>query len=131
MASAYNIIRRALKIIRVVDANEAPEAVEAADALDTLNGMLAEWHYAGIDLPEYSFTDLQDTLSTDAADSDAISYQLAERLAPEYGKELSPAGAKASAEAFGRLRLRYFQPGATDYSELPGAACRSFDIEAG
>lgn len=121
MATAYTIIRRALRLATVLDAMEAPAAEDAQDALDSLNALLAEMHRAGVGLPDYSFATLQTALASDAADADALAYALAERVAPEYGRELPPLVAKAASESMSRLRLRYFQPGQVDFSELPSA----------
>lgn len=119
MTTAIKIIGRALRLCRVVDADEPLSANDAQDALDTLNAMLAEWHVAGIGLPDYQFDSLQSTIATDAADAEAIAYQLAIRVAPEYGSELSPAARASAEQAMGRLRLRYFQPGTVNFDELP------------
>lgn len=122
------IILRALRIISTHGV--FPDAVGFTSALATLNGLLAEWHVAGIGLPDYSVTGLADTLASDAADRDAVAYQLAIRLAPEYGTELSALTMRSAEEAMGRLRLRYFQPGIVDLSELPTPNAY-FNIEAG
>jgi hypothetical protein len=110
-----------------LDPAEAAEAEDADDALTTLNALLAEWHEAEIGLPDYSFASLQTEVASDAADREAIAYQLAERLAPEYDVELPPLAMKASAEAMNRLRLRYFQPGTVSSAELPGE-CNTYNI---
>ena len=129
MTTALKVIARALRLCKVLDAGEAVEAEDSADALDVLNAMLAEWHFAEIGLPDYSLA-LTDTLASDAADREAIAYQLAIRLAPEYGAELSSAAAMIASETMGRLRLRYFQPGVVDFSELPRATSR-FTLSSG
>lgn len=128
--TAGDIIKRALRICRVADSNAALNENDAADALGTLNGMLAEWHEADIGLPDYSFDSLTDVLASDAADRDAIAYQLAVRLAPEYGESLPAEAAGVAEGAMGRLRLRYFQPGRSDFSELPNH-CHYYNIEVG
>lgn len=128
--TAGDIIKRALRLARVIDAHTALEASDAADALATLNAMLAEWHEAEIGLPDYSFASLTDELASDAADREAIAYQLAARLAPEYGVDLSGMVAQVAEGTMARVRLRYFQPGCVDFSQLPGH-CRSFNIETG
>ena len=122
MATATKIIRRALRLIGAIDSSEALPAADAQDSLETLNAMLAEWHEAQIGLPDYSLSDIIDTLATDAADREAIACQLALRLAPEYGIAVSPAVSALAESAMGRLRLRYFQPGTSDFSELPSPA---------
>lgn len=117
--TALSIIKRALRLARVIDAHTAMDANDAADALETLNAMLAEWHEADIGLPDYSFDSLEAELASDAADREAIAYQLAVRLAPEYGEELDAVTAVMAADTMARLRLRYFQPGCVDFCELP------------
>jgi hypothetical protein len=122
MATAQTIINRALRLCSVLDPVEAANNEYASDALDTLNGMLAEWYAAGIGFPDWTFPTLATAIATDAGDADALSYQLALRLAPEYGVEIPQALLGIAAETMGRLRLRYFQPGTVDFSELPGSA---------
>ena len=128
--TAGDIIKRALRLCRVVDAYTAVDPNDAADALETLNAMLAEWHEAEIGLPDYSFSELTDELASDGADREAIAYQLAARLAPEYGAALPAMVAAVAEGTMARLRLRYFQPGCVSFSELPGR-CHSFNIETG
>ena len=119
MATASQIIRRALRLIGVMDASQALTANDAQDCLETLNAMLAEWHEAQIGLPDYSLSSITDTLATDAADREAIAYQLAVRVAPEYGLDIPQAVGVMAESTMARLRLRYFQPGKADVSELP------------
>ena len=128
--TALSIIKRALRLARVIDAHTAPDANDAADALETLNAMLAEWHEAEIGLPDYSLATLDTELASDAADREAIAYQLAARLAPEYGVSLSTETAAVATGTMQRLSLRYFQPGCVDWSELP-RKCNSYDVELG
>ena len=126
---AIEIVSRAMRLCRIVDAGEALNADEAQDALATLNAMLAEWHEADIGLPQYTFDSLQDTQDTDAADAEAMAYALAMRIAPEYGVEVSPAVAGMALDTERRLRLRYFQPGRVD-AAMPSPTT-GFDIERG
>ena len=129
MVTASDIIRRTLRLLGVIDANTAMQPEDAQDALDTLNAMLAEWYAAGIGLPDYSLSSLTDELATDAADREAVAYQLGLRIAPEYGVSLSPEYAAMAEAAMGRMRLRYFQPGTVDF-DLP-TTCNDFNITTG
>lgn len=129
MATAQTIIRRALRAARVIDAGEALESRDAADALESLNNMLAEWHEAGIGLPDYSFADINTALASDAADAEAIALQLALRVAGEYGKQLMPQDAANAETSMARLRLRYFQPSPVDPA-LPSSRT-AYDVDAG
>lgn len=123
MATAITIIKRAMRLIRILDPNESMRAEDAADALESLNAMLAEWHEAEIGLPDYSLATLETELASDVADREAIAYALAIRIAPEYeDANLSPTFMASAVESMARLRLRYFQPGATSFAELPGTA---------
>ena len=118
MATALDIISRTLRLCRVVDTSGAVPADDAQDALGTLNAMLAEWHEAGIGLPDYSFDTLDTELASDVADRDAIAYQLAIRVAPEYDAELSPLILAQALQSMFRLRSRYLtvtHPVAADY----------------
>jgi tail accessory factor len=130
MTTAIQIISRALRLIGVADAAEAIEANDAQDALETLNAMLAEWHEAEIGLPDYALATTETELASDAADREAIAYQLALRIAPEYGKTVQAEFVVAAETTMARLRLRYFQPGCTDFRELPSRRL-SFNIETG
>lgn len=125
------LILRALRIISTH--GPLPDSVGFPAALVTLNAMLAEWHVAGIGLPDYSVTGLSDTLASDAADTEAVAYQLAIRLAPEYGSQLSALTMRSAEDAMNRLRLRYFQPGTVDLSELPSPNSYGgrYEFEAG
>lgn len=109
MATASDIIRRSLRLLRVIDAHEALDATDAQDALETLNAMLAEWHEAGIGLPDYSLATLATELGSDVADREAVAYQLALRLGGEYGKSLMPADLVTAERCLFRLRSRYLQ----------------------
>lgn len=130
MATAFSIINRALRLCKVLDADTPASANDAQDALETLNAMLAEWHQAEIGLPDYQFDSLTDDLASDAADREAIAYQLAIRVAPEYGLPLDPALLAVAAQSMQRLQLRYFQPNRVDPA-LPATRHDYFDVEAG
>lgn len=126
---AQDVIRRALRIAGVIASGETPQASDVADALGTLNALLAEWHEADIGIPDYSVEVETSAMSTDLADRDAIAYQLAIRMAPEYGFEPSPSQVVQGDAAWARLCLRYFQPSRVD-SALPSTR-HIFDIDNG
>lgn len=51
MATARQIIGRALRLIQVTAAGETPRASEASDALEALNDMLASWSASNLIVP--------------------------------------------------------------------------------
>lgn len=85
MATAANIISRALRILGVMDPTEAPEAEDFQTAIVALNAMGARWEASGL---IESWTELvrpEDEVSAPVTAYDALCYGLAARLRPEYG----------------------------------------------
>jgi hypothetical protein len=119
MATALILVRRALRLATIIASGETPDASTIQDTLSVLNSMLAEWKDAGIGVPDYSIANEATTLSMGDGDVEAVAYQLAARIMPEYGMEISPSVAAGAAESMNRLRLKYFQPGRTNLGELP------------
>lgn len=117
---AQDVIARALRIVGVTASGEAAPGSDANDALSVFNALLAEWSEAGIGIPDASVASAFTTMQATSADLDAMAYQLAFRIGPEYGFEPSPSQVAAGEQAFARLRLRYFTQGEQDFSELPG-----------
>jgi hypothetical protein len=118
MTTALQIITKALRLRQALPAGQSPSAEDAADALYELNSLLAEWYEAGIQLPQYTLAGLTTSTVFDAADRYAVEGQLAKRMT-DYGLELSAEAVTMADESMGRMRLRYFQPGPQDFSELP------------
>jgi len=119
MATALILVRRALRLATVIASGETPPADQITDTISVLNSMLAEWKDAGIGLPDYSVANEAVTLTMGDGDVEAVAYQLAIRVMPEYGMEVSPTLAAMAEASMNRLRLKYFQPGRSDLSELP------------
>lgn len=132
MATGLDLIYRTLRLLRIKATGQTPRAEVTSDALSVLNALLAELYGSDIAIPDYTVT-LAGTLNMDDADREAMAYMLAVRIAPEYPASLplSQEFVIAAQQAESRLRLRYFQPGTVDFSELPCATDRSFDIQAG
>lgn len=88
MATALDVITRALRMLGAVSTGEVPSADEAADGLTTLQGMLGQWETRGVrlggavDLTYATAT----TIPVPVTHYDALSFNLAVALAPEYGK---------------------------------------------
>ena len=119
MATALILVRRALRLATLIASGEAPQAATVQDALSVLNSMLAEWHDAGIGIPDYSVATEAAQLTMGDGDVEAVAHQLALRILPEYGQEPSPLLVANAADQMNRLRLKYFQPGRSDLGELP------------
>lgn len=82
------LVSRSLRVMSVIDRDETPEAKQAQDAIIALNGMMRRWEANGIPLGWSSVeTGDEDIHAPDEA-LDAITYNLAVALRPEYGIEL-------------------------------------------
>lgn len=132
MATGLDLIYRAMRLIRVKQTGQTPASEETDDALGVLNALLAELYGSDIKVPDYAVT-LAGTLNMDDADREAMAYLLALRIAPEYPAclPLSQEFLSQAQDAGSRLRLRYFQPGAVDFRELPSVCDYSYDVNNG
>jgi hypothetical protein len=119
MATALILVRRALRLAKVIASGETPRAATVQDALSVLNSMLAEWHDAGIGVPDYRIASEAVTLTMGDGDVEAVAHQLAIRILAEYGRDPSVTLAANAADTMTRLRAKYFQPGKSDLGELP------------
>jgi hypothetical protein len=119
---AQDVIKRMFRILGVIASGEAGDANEFDDALSVLNSLLAEWRGKNINLPDYTIEALTTEVNLPLSDKEAVAYQLAKRMAPEFGVSLGPEALEAAADSWQALQHRYFVAGHTDFSELPNAA---------
>jgi len=119
MTRAIDIITRACRILGIGTDGEALQASMTSDALSVLNGVLAEM-YGNIEVPDYSVSSLFAAMTVDKADEEALAYELALRIAPEYGEQVTPDILRKAEESMSRFRARYFRVG-----------CVSFDLPIG
>lgn len=101
---AIKHIARALRLLRVIDADEAPEAKQAEDALMALNGMLRRWEADGIALGWNTIAAVTDELSVPEEANEAIAFNLAVRLRPEYGVSLDADVVQTARDGLSALR---------------------------
>lgn len=106
MATALDIVTRALRSLRVIQSGETPDSDDAADALTALNDMLFAWRIDGIDFNHVSLAS-SDTLDVPDDHLLTIRLSLAERLAGEYGSSLSPEDIRAAELGRAALRAQY------------------------
>lgn len=88
MAKVGKTITRALRILRVVDATETPEAEDAQTALEALNAMMMRWEADGNSVGWSPVESLDEELPAPFEAEDAIVFNLAIVLRPEYGLPL-------------------------------------------
>lgn len=127
---ASDVVNRALRIVGVIASGEEAGASDSADALQAMNDLFSEWRGSGIKIEDASAASLTSDLTIDAADKEAVAYQVALRIGPDYGWEPSALTMKNAMESFNRMQLRYFAIEPADYSHMPGARAY-FDINHG
>lgn len=90
MTEAATIVRVALGLLGVADANEAIEAEDSATAIRALNSMVAGWAIDGWDLGWVPVVNPTDVIVSPAWADETLSYNLAVRLGPHYGVMATP-----------------------------------------
>jgi hypothetical protein len=107
MATAHDVITRALRTIGALAGGEMPTSDDAADALRTLNDMLAGWEMEGIRmlLPDLALTD---TIQVPRPQIEGIVLGLAMALAQEYGRTVNPVLAMRARRTYRALQTAYF-----------------------
>lgn len=88
MATALDVIRRAMRIIGALAEGEVPTAEQSADALLSMQAMLGEWETRGVRLGSLVDATLANatTIPLPPTHLNAIAFNLAVVMAPEYGR---------------------------------------------
>lgn len=104
--TAQQLITEALRLIGAIEARETPSAEDAASGLSALNQMLDSWEKERV--PGFSHTTLAlgDNIALGDAWLEGIRFNLAVRLAPEYGAEVAEWIAQRAIATFNAFTLR-------------------------
>lgn len=106
MSSSADIVTRALKRIRVIDANETPAAEDASNGLEALNAMVASWAAKGVNVSS--------DIPLPAKHEAGIIALLAVRLSSDYGADVSQQLAIDARDGWFSLQADYIRaPDAT------------------
>lgn len=84
MALVSQIVNRALRLLEVIDANQATPARDSQTAMEALNGMVTRWEANGLALGWSNVSAVDATLPLPEEALEAVTFNLAVRLAPEY-----------------------------------------------
>lgn len=111
MATAGDIVNRALRLIGIVGIGRSATAEEMQEGLGELRDMLADWELQGVRLGALVGVDLAitTTIPLPASHRGALQRNLAVLLAPEYGRTVEPALAMKADEGFRALQAAYLQ----------------------
>lgn len=83
MATALDIVQRALRKVRVLGHGETAAAENASAGLDDLNMMLAAWKLAGVDITHTALS-LSSTFPIADEYEEGTVYMLASRIATDF-----------------------------------------------
>lgn len=90
MPTVLAVVTRALRLLRVVDPTETPQAEDVATAIAALNPMVARWEANGISIGWSPVSSGDEDLPAPAEAEQAITFNLAATLRPEYGVTMDP-----------------------------------------
>ena len=109
MATAIDMVTRALRLVNIMEAGEVAQAEDAVDGLAGLNEMVNGWENSGIHIG-WSNVAQDDTLLVHDKYLEAIRYNLAIRLAAEYdGIDASPLIVAVAVSQFRALQMNTFE----------------------
>ena len=89
MATASDIVSRALRLLTVLDPHEAAEAEDFETGTLALNAMCARWEANGMAIGWSPIVNPADDLPCPPEVEEALAYNLAVRLRPEYNVQLA------------------------------------------
>jgi hypothetical protein len=90
MTETAKLVSRSLRLIQVLDADEAAESRDMETAIDALNAMVRRWEANGLSLGWQPVSNPADEFPVPPEAEEAVVYNLAVRVAPEYGTEAMP-----------------------------------------
>lgn len=90
MTKVATAVARSLRLLGILDPSEAPEAEDMETALSALNAMMVRWEANGLAVGWSLVESPSEDLPVPHEAEDAVIYNLAMRLAPEYGVQLRP-----------------------------------------
>ncbi len=97
-------INRVLRLLALIDVSQAAGASEVETVLAAMNSMVTRWEANGLALGWSNVSDLNVAMpSPDEAD-EAIIYNTALRIAPEFGIEMSPTNQALARQFLAELR---------------------------
>lgn len=84
MALVSSVLNRALRLLKAIDASSATPALDSQTAIVALNAMCVRWEANGLALGWSPVTNVDGVLPAPEEAEEALAYNLAVALAPEY-----------------------------------------------
>lgn len=104
MTTVAELAARSLRLIQVIDAVQPVKPQDMTTAIQALNAMVRRWEANGLSLGWQPVANPSDPLPLPDEAEEAVAYNLAVRLAPEYGVEVSAVVAVGAGEFLADLR---------------------------
>lgn len=89
MTTVATLVARSLRLIQVIDVVQPVKPQDMSTAILALNAMVRRWEANGLALGWQPVDNPSDELPFPEEAEEAVAYNLAVRLAPEYGTEIS------------------------------------------
>ena len=105
MAKVEAIVGRALRLIGVVDPRQPVQAIDMQTGMTALNAMVRRWEANGLSLGWSDVSAPDEDMPCPPEAEEAIAYNLAAKLAPEYGEQPSPMVMGAAISGMSDLRV--------------------------
>lgn len=121
MPKVADIVSRALRIIRVTDSHDSPPAQDMADGIAALNSMMRRWEANGLALGWSSVDGPDDQAPLPDEALEAVAYNLALKLRPEYGAALEPDVIQTAAHGLNELRRDVKVASPLEFDRVGGA----------
>lgn len=103
MTTTATLVGRSLRLIQVIDARQPVKAADMQTAIEALNAMVRRFEADGLALGWQPVANPSDELPLPPEAEEAVAYNLAVRLAPEYGVDVSPVVASAAVQGMNDL----------------------------
>lgn len=128
MAKVQEIVARALRLIQVADARQPVKAVDMATGISALNSMCARWEANGLAIGWRPVGNPSEEMPCPLEAEEAIAFNLALTLAPEYGTD--PPAVVVGGAARGLSDLRVDVKAASPLSPDRGVLPRGYDTRS-
>lgn len=132
MATVDESLKRAMRLIRVLDSGASPSGADFELAIPVVNKMMARWEEDGVAVGWVAISNSGDTMPAPDSALEAIEANWAVRMAPEYEVEPSAAVSKMAQDGYADIQRdsikNSIEP--SDFSHLPSPG-RSFNINTG
>ena len=126
-----DIITQAEREIRVIRATQTLPADHLADGIKYLNQMIADWQADGIEVGWYPVTSGTDVLRIQHTDEAAVMFNLAVKLAGQYGAPLQPGTTASANRTFRRLEGSTIEIVESDLGHVPTGRRERFNMTTG